>query len=142
MTRAKVVRPVAICLFKHNGKILAGEGIDSVKNQIFYRPLGGSIEFGERAEQTIIRELMEETGEEVTDIRFLAVAENIFTYDGLDMHEIIFIYDGRFVNGSVYEKEYLEVDEDGVAQRAYWRETDDFKSGKYILYPEKLLELF
>src|SRR6266568_4543117 len=52
MTQPRI-RPLAICVFSHNGCILAAEGVDPLKdNQVFYRPLGGGIEFGEYAEQT------------------------------------------------------------------------------------------
>ena len=53
------------------GKILALAGHDPIKNEVFYRPLGGGIEFGEYAAQTIARELQEEIGAEVVDIRYL-----------------------------------------------------------------------
>jgi hypothetical protein len=42
-------RPIVICVFSHNGKILVCEGNDTVKNEIFYRPAGGMIEFQEKA---------------------------------------------------------------------------------------------
>ena len=59
------IRPLAICIFRKNDRILVAEGYDPVKNEHFYRPLGGGIEFGEYSEQTIRRELMEEIGAEV-----------------------------------------------------------------------------
>lgn len=34
------IRPLAICVFSHNGRILAAEGIDPANDQVFYRPLG------------------------------------------------------------------------------------------------------
>ena len=43
------IRPLALCIFLHQNKILVAEGYDPKKNQIFYRPLGGGIEFGERS---------------------------------------------------------------------------------------------
>ena len=54
------VRAIAICLFRRGDKILALEGYDEVKRQTFYRPLGGTIEFGEHSSQTVVRELREE----------------------------------------------------------------------------------
>ena len=36
-----------------------------MKGQIFYRPLGGVIEFGERGAETVARELKEEIGADV-----------------------------------------------------------------------------
>ena len=31
------IRPIAICIFYHNNKILVFEGFDKVKNEFFYR---------------------------------------------------------------------------------------------------------
>ena len=63
------IRPLAICLFRHNERILVAEAYDPVKKEAFYRPLGGGIEFGEHSEQTIQRELLEEIGAEVCELK-------------------------------------------------------------------------
>jgi len=73
------VRPIAIAVIKRerpagqrdeDDSILVFEGYDSLKDQIFYRPLGGTIEFGEPAEQTVHRELCEELNLELCDVHF------------------------------------------------------------------------
>ncbi|HEX5141250.1 MAG TPA: hypothetical protein VFX19_09915, partial [Dehalococcoidia bacterium] len=47
------IRPIAIVVFRRpDGAILVAPGFDTVKQQHFYRPLGGEIEFGELAEDT------------------------------------------------------------------------------------------
>ena len=74
------IRPIAICLFRYENKILVAEGKDPIKDQTFYRPLGGGIEFGERSEETIRREIREELNEEVTALRYLGTLENIFVF--------------------------------------------------------------
>jgi len=38
---AQVVRPVAICVFRHEGKILVARGHDPHRNGAYLRPLGG-----------------------------------------------------------------------------------------------------
>jgi len=63
--KKKRIRPLAICVFRHNDRILVAEGYDSIKDEYFYRPLGGGIEFGESSVETICRELMEELNAEV-----------------------------------------------------------------------------
>lgn len=40
------IRPIAICLFSHDDKILVSEEHDLSRKQTFYRPLGGGIEIG------------------------------------------------------------------------------------------------
>ena len=45
------VRTIAICVFKKGGRIFVAEGYDPAKQETFYRPLGGRIEFGERGQR-------------------------------------------------------------------------------------------
>ena len=65
MKKKKRIRPLAICIFRNRDRILVAEGYDSVKDEYFYRPLGGGIEFGESSVETICRELREEIRVEV-----------------------------------------------------------------------------
>jgi 8-oxo-dGTP pyrophosphatase MutT (NUDIX family) len=59
------IRPLAICVFRNEDRILVNEGYDPVKQEAFYRPLGGGIEFGESSMDTVCRELMEELNVDV-----------------------------------------------------------------------------
>ncbi len=136
------IRPLAICVFRYNGKILVCEGKDSVKNEIFYRPAGGMIEFGEKAEDALKREIMEETGEPIRNIKFIGTLENIFTYEGRPGHEIIMVYDAEFVNETVYSKDVIQISESIDAWcHAYWKSIDEFSGGNLILYPDGLKNL-
>lgn len=79
------IRPVAICVFLKNNKILVAEGYDHVARQIFYRPLGGEIEFGEESTETICRELLEEVNAEVDpeSLKYLGPWKTFSTITGL-----------------------------------------------------------
>lgn len=134
------IRPLAICVFRHEGRILVAEGYDPVKQQTFYRPLGGGIEFGEFGEQTIHRELFEEIGAEVCELRYLGTLENIFVFNGIAGHEIVQVYDGTLKDAGLYEQTMIlgrEVDIDETF-RAVWKHVDEFGPGKSILYPTGL----
>lgn len=72
-----------------------------------YRPLGGSIEFGETASDGLKREFMEELGEEIIIGDLLCVSEEIFEYDGHPGHEAAFIYEATFVNKDLYNQERI-----------------------------------
>ena len=139
--RKDAIRTIAICVFRTGNRILAGEGFDSIKHQLFYRPLGGTIEFGERSDETIRRELMEEIKAEVTDLRYIGLLENFFIYAGEKGHEIILVYDGQLVDRSLYEKTVITGDELGSPIRAVWVDLDDRGPGKPPLYPTGLVEL-
>jgi NTP pyrophosphatase (non-canonical NTP hydrolase)/8-oxo-dGTP pyrophosphatase MutT (NUDIX family) len=133
------IRPIAVCVFRDGDRILVGEGHDPVKDEWFYRPLGGSIELGEHGVQTIAREMREELGAEVAGLRFLGTLENVFTYAGQPGHEIVLVYDGAFVDRSLYRQERLQIGDDD--QRAVWKTLAELRGPGARTYPTGLLEL-
>ena len=144
MKKKKRIRPLAICIFLHQDSILVAEGYDRSKDEYFYRPLGGGIEFGEPSAETIRRELMEEVSVEVDrqSLKFLGALENIFQFNGKRGHEIVMVYDAEPKDRGLYkQKEILGKEGDGEAIRAVWKRLDDFSQGKSILYPTGLLEI-
>lgn len=58
----------------------------------FYFPVGGRIKIGETSVESAQRELYEELGIAVTDLKFSTLVENFFEYDGTPYHEINIIY--------------------------------------------------
>ena len=117
----------AICIFRNGSprgeagdKLLFSRGYDSVKKQAFLRPLGGHVEFGERGEETIRREMKEELGCEALDVKFLSAFENLFTYNGKRKHEIILMYEGTLADESLYKKESFTFMEGERKTEAGW----------------------
>lgn len=140
------VRAIALCIFLHEDRILAARGYDPIKNQVFYRPLGGTIEFGEPAAMTVEREIQEELNLETTRIRYLGTLENIFTFSGKSGHEIVMIFDGEFADPSVYNQAVLHGHEgDNEPILAEWIKLDSYSPGNDgsnpPLYPTGLYEL-
>ena len=137
------IRPLAICVFRNNNRILVAEGYDPVKKQTFYRPLGGGIEFGEKSENTVRRELMEEINAEVGDVWYLGTLENIFVFNGTPGHEIVQVYDGALKESGLYDQAVIAGEEAEIDQSftAVWMSLDRFGEGKAILYPTGLLEM-
>src|SRR5438552_3367142 len=103
------VRPLAVCVFREGDRILVFEGHDPVKGESFYRPIGGGIEFGEHGAQTIVREVREELGAEVENVRYLGAIENVYTYAGAPGHEVVLVYDGELADRSLYDRADLEL---------------------------------
>lgn len=133
------IRPLAICLFRHRGRILVARGFDDTKQEHFLRPLGGAVEFGERAELALRREIREELGVEITRPVRLGVLENVFTYRGRPGHEIVFVFDARFVDRRLYARPSLPLAEDIWDGPARW--IDLSRPLPAPLYPEGLLAL-
>jgi 8-oxo-dGTP pyrophosphatase MutT (NUDIX family) len=120
---------------------LVVEAHDPVKQETFYRPLGGGIEFGETSKATVVREIREEIGAEIADLRYIGTLENIFTYNGADGHEIVQIYDARFVDEALYAaSRILGVESDGEPIHIVWKPLGHF-SAEHPLYPDGLLDL-
>jgi 8-oxo-dGTP pyrophosphatase MutT (NUDIX family) len=135
------IRCVAICAFRRSDRILVVEDYDSVKQQTFYRPLGGGIDFGETSAAAVIREIREEIGAEVVDLECIGTVENIFTYNGVARHELVQIYDGRLADEALYLAQSIPgVESDGEPMRVIWKSLDSF-SETTPLYPDGLLEL-
>ena len=106
----------------------------------YYRPLGGAVEFGERAAPTAIRELREEIGAEIENVRYLATLESIFERAGQPGHQIVFLFDADFADRSHYTSELIiGTESSGKRIEAVWVDVSQPLDGP--LYPEGLLDL-
>ncbi len=111
------------------------------KNQDFYRPLGGGVKFRETSAEAMLREIDEELGTPVEDLKLLGVLENRFIYDGKPGHEILFIFDAKFTDQRLYQLKHVPAHEgDNRSIRTKW--INPFKKKRRTpLYPEGLREL-
>jgi len=140
MSRA-LIKPKAMAVFRRGNQILVNEVRESDGRLVGFRIPGGHIEFAEHSEDTIIREIREELGAEITDVHKIGVLENVFTYMGQTGHEIIFVYGARFVDETLYAKDILTAYEDnGMAFELVWHDPKNLPEGA-ALYPEGLLDL-
>jgi 8-oxo-dGTP pyrophosphatase MutT (NUDIX family) len=138
-------RALALALIRKGDEVLVGEARDEVKNETFFRLVGGSIEFGEKGADALRRELREELGADSQVGRLVAAVENIFTYEGEPGHEIVLIYECSIGDDRLYSLDKWEVEEttaEGVlTHRLAWKPLDSFRNGREILYPEGVLAL-
>ena len=136
------IRVIAIGIFMHEARMLVLEGRDPYDGRVFYRPLGGGVEFGERGSEALARELHEELGTEIVEATYVGTLENIFTYNSEPHHEIVLVYRARFVDAHVYDVRSAAFHEhDGTPFLALWRSLDAFRRGGPPLYPDGLLAM-
>ena len=139
MTR-NYVCPKAMALLSWNNKILVFEGYDTIKDQYYYRPLGGEIEFGEYAHQAVKREILEEIGVKIYDVQYLFTLESIYECDGVPGHEIDLVFDAKLEESSLYGKEIDAIENDGKIFHSSWKSLEEMKREGRPLYPEGLPE--
>ena len=113
---------------------------DSVKGDDYYRPVGGCLEFGESTLDALHRELKEELNTSIITSGEPMVLENIFTCDGEQGHEIVFLYPAHFADKTYTNRQvYPLVEANGAVYEACWISIDDFVNGSLRLVPEGLL---
>jgi len=136
------IRVLALGLIQNGDRVFISEGYDPVKQQTFYRAMGGGVEFGETSREALQREFQEEIQAELTNIKYLGCMENLFTFNGKPGHEILFVYQCDFVNPKFYQLEQLFFNEKERKKRALWVEIDRLKSRELRLVPEQFLDYF
>lgn len=140
MHKSGEIRVLALGLIRDGDRIFISEGYDPVKQQIFYRAMGGGVDFGETSRDALQREFQEEIQAELTNIQYLGCLENLFIFNGQQGHEIIQLYQCDFVESKFYQLEKLIFAEGTRKKTALWVEISRFKSGELKLVPEPFLE--
>jgi ADP-ribose pyrophosphatase YjhB (NUDIX family) len=142
---AERIRIQALALIRRGDRILVESGRDDVKDETFFRLLGGTVEFGERGADSLRRELREELGAESDVGRLVATIENLFTYEGEWSHELCLVYECSLRDEGIYARDewgaHEETPSGVVTHPVSWRATESFGAGRDTLYPEQLLDL-
>ena len=135
------IRVTALALMQRpDGRVLLERGADPHSGQVFYRAMGGGVEFGETAAAAVQRECQEELGIAVDVGARLAVIENIFIYAGKPGHEIIFVYAVTPADSA-----FLACDKparlDNVTAEVCWRSLAEIRAEGLPLYPLAFADL-
>ncbi len=136
MTKKKKIRVIALGLIREGDRIFVSEGHDSFKKDMFYRALGGGVDFGETSLEALQREFQEEIQAELTNIKYLSCLENIFTCDGETGHEIIQLYQCDFKDNKFYELTEMIFQEGKKKKKALWVDINKFSCRELRLVPE------
>jgi ADP-ribose pyrophosphatase YjhB (NUDIX family) len=130
-SRGQIVKAMAVIQRPRDGALLVSEET-SPAGELFHRPLGGHVEFGEYAQDTVHREFREEIGQALTAVRLAGVLENIFLWDGATQHEIVFVFTAAFADEAAYEIREQAIADDQDGGRVIWRAPGE---ARLPLYP-------
>ncbi len=133
------IRPVALAVIRDGSRLLVRR-YTAPNGDHYYRPLGGRVEFGERAAEAVRRELLEEIEAELDQVRHLTTVENIFERDGERAHQIEFLFEAQLVDRSLYAADLISgVESSGNPIEAVWIDISRPLDGP--LYPACLRDL-
>lgn len=134
-------RASSLCIVKRRESILL-EQFPEEDGVITFRPVGGTIEYGEDSKSAVVREVKEEINIDIIEPKLLGIIENIYPCYGQIGHEYDFIYQASFNCSDDYEKDVFEGIEGDKRFLAVWMSLSDFKENpQYKLVPDGLYEM-
>src|SRR6185503_2355129 len=124
----KYIRAKSVVVFKYENRFLFTLCTEEITSKIFYIPVGGGVEFGEHSSDAAKREVMEEIGQEIENLQLLDIIENIFTYNAINEHEIVFIYIADLKNKEAYHSLIANKNDKGESIKLIWASVEDIKN--------------
>lgn len=134
------IRPVALCLFEHEGRLLLQEFLNRSTGQFFYRPFGGGLEFGERAEAAVRREILEELGAEISAPELLQIIEDLHDLGDGPRHNLVFLFRARLLDERLTSLPEFRMVDSCAEHRAIWQPIEWLQNGRIALHPPELRE--
>lgn len=138
MPAADDVRATAIGVVWRDDELLVARlGPFEWDDEVFYRPVGGGVKFGESTAHALVREFREELGATVSIEGFAGVVENYFSYADRENHELVFVYELSFADDARYDQGSMagveaEVD---ITYETEWATLDELEARDEALYP-------
>ena len=119
-SRGQVFKAMVVIRRPRDGALLVSEEANPA-GELFHRPLGGHVEFGEYARDTVHREFREEIGQALTGVRLAGVLENISSGVAPRSATIVFVFTGAFADEAAYEIPEQAIADDHGRARVIWR---------------------
>jgi 8-oxo-dGTP pyrophosphatase MutT (NUDIX family) len=136
------IRAKSVVNFQNKNRFLFTVCYEQSNNQVFYMPVGGGIEVKEYSIDAAKREVLEELNQEIENIKLLDINENIFTYNGKEEHEIVFVYKADFKDKLAYDTPLIgNLNDNGTKIKVAWATTDEIRDQHIKIYPERLWEI-
>jgi 8-oxo-dGTP pyrophosphatase MutT (NUDIX family) len=136
------IRAKAVAIARHEDRLLVVEVVDDAGIVSGWCPPGGGVDFGERAEDALRREVREELGCGVILNGPSTTFENIYEHAGAPGHEIVFAFPVTFDNPQIYAKRRFQIREDsGYVNDIEWVAVERFLTGSEVLFPAGLKEM-
>jgi ADP-ribose pyrophosphatase YjhB (NUDIX family) len=139
---ASDIRVVARGAGFREDELLIYEGTDPETGELFYRLLGGGVEFGEHSREAVVREFEEELGVELADPELVGTFERVFEFAGGTGHEVWRVFEGRIVEDWPYERDaftFIEPELDLEIQ-ARWLPVERLRADDTTFYSPAVLE--
>lgn len=125
------IRAAAVII--HNNKILVHRNMKSDH----YALIGGRVEIGEPSDETVKREILEETGKKIEITGYIGTIENFFEMKGPKYHEIMFVHQVEFIDKKDKEIQTTLTNVEGKDYLQYeW--IDINKIQEYKILPETI----
>ena len=138
MSPRRRLRPLAVG--PPDGAVLVQRGLDPSRGLSFHRLIGGGIDFGESAEEAVVREFDEELGARLSEVRLLGWLESRFVFDGRAGHEIVAVHTARITEPRLLTRDDLGLIA-GTSSTAHWVPAPDLLDGPRPLFPASVVPL-
>ena len=112
-------------IISNNNRILLEK---SIKND-YWSLVGGRVKLGETTIQAIIRETQEELEIEIDEkeLKLNSITENFFTYNNINFHELLFIYQIELRDNEIVNQQDFECkDKDNITH--HWFNIEEIKT--------------